>query len=240
MAWAVTADPARFDEAVDFFRERFPVTEELSEALGEYAGDRAWTIAGVAQLDIVLEVHESLLKAIADGTDFEEWQDQIESKLVEAWGKANSARIETIYLNATQQSYNAGRWRQMTDPEVMGVRPYGLFDAVDDDHTSDVCRECGGTILLLTDPWFDSHSPQLHHRCRSQIRSLSKAEARRRGVTTAAPSVAPEGDFGKNPLGEAWKPDASKYPPEMFSEFERKRKELTKVKRKRVKPSKAT
>ena len=72
MSWAVTADVEEFPEAAEFFRSRFPITAALADRLGAYAGPRAWTVAGVAQLDVVLTVWESLLRAIEIGKPFDE------------------------------------------------------------------------------------------------------------------------------------------------------------------------
>lgn len=234
-AWRVTAEPERFVEAVEWFRSRFPITPELAEILGAYAGPRAWTIAGVAQLDILLAVFESLSRAIARGTPFHEWQDEVEDELTQAWGRRNSGRMETIFRNATQQALNAGRWRQMTHPAVKAIRPYGLFDGIDDARQTPICRAADRTILPLDDPWWDTHSPQLHHRCRSSIRNITAREAERRGGQTAAPTqdTASEG-FGKKPDTAAWEPKPADYPSELFDTYRLKRAELERKAKRRI------
>jgi SPP1 gp7 family putative phage head morphogenesis protein len=224
VVWSATAEVERFDEAVDWFRNRFPVTPELAAKLGKYAGARAWTIAGVAQLDVVLDTYESLLKAVEKGTPLKEWQDEIEEKLTKAWGRQDSARIETIFRNATQQSFNAGRWRQMNEPAIKALRPYVLFDGINDGRQSKICLELDGTVVEIDDPWLETHSPQLHHRCRSKLRSLSAKQAKERGVTEAPQDLTPSPGFGKIPddVAEPWKPDPKDYPAEVFQIYEKK------------------
>lgn len=222
MTWTVSADPKKFDAAVAWFDDRFPITQELADALGEYAGDRAWTIAGVAQLDVVQQVHDSIKKAIADGTPFDDWKADISDTLTEAWGKRDSFRVETIFRNATMGAYNAGRWRQMTDPEVAAFRPYALFDDVRDEHESDICQELGGTILPLDDPWWDEHSPPMHHNCRSRVRNLRESEAQRRGITESPPKTEADDGFGKIPTGSSWEPKASDYDPKIWNLYKEK------------------
>jgi len=185
----------------------------------------------------VLDTYDSLLKAIENGTPLKEWQDAIEEKLTAAWGKKDSPRIQTIYRNATQQSYNAGRWRQMTDPAVKALRPYVEFDGIGDARQSKVCRKSDGTIVSIDDPWLETHSPQLHHRCRSRLTSLSDKEAKRRGITEDPPDVDADKGFGKIPTGKAWKPKKADYPEELFSEYEKKRSDLEEnAERKKVEP----
>lgn len=226
MTWSVTAEPVRFDEAVDWFADRFPITESTAEELGEYAGPRAWKIAGVAQLDVVQQVHESLTRAIAAGIPFEEWQSEIETTLTEAWGRRDSHRIETIFRNATQQSYNAGRWRQMHHPDVLQRRPYGFFDGVNDSRQSDICKAWDGTVMPLDEFARAGACPQMHHRCRSNLRSIRESEAKRRGITTNPPSELAAEGFGKPPTQADWEPAATDYDPVIFAEFGSKQSEI--------------
>lgn len=222
--WSVTADPEEFAEASEWFRDRFPVTPDLAAKLGRYAGGRAWTISGVAQLDVVLHAYDHLLKAIENGTPFEDWQDQVEESLTKSWGEPDSARLATIFRNATQQSLNAGRYRQMTDPEVKDLRPYVLLDGINDAAQSDICEKIDGTIVHIDDPWLASHHPQLHHRCRTQEVSLSAEDAERRGVTKDLPAAKADKGFGAPPddNSKPWRPEPTDYPPELFKVYEDK------------------
>lgn len=226
MTWAVTADVNEFPEASAWFRSKFPVTERVAAELGAYAGPRAFTIAGVEQLEVVNAAFESLAKAIDAGTPFEDWKSQVEDQLTEAWGKRDSARLETVFRNATSQAYSAGRWRQMNDPAVMAFRPYGMFDGVADERQSEFCRAWDGTILPMERFAELNAVPQCHHRCRSQIRSMRESDAMARGVTVVPPAErTPEG-FGAAPTESEWRPDPSRYPRELFAEYQIKRSEL--------------
>jgi SPP1 gp7 family putative phage head morphogenesis protein len=225
VVWSATADVEKFDEAVDWFRARLPMTPALAAKMTGHASARAWTIAGVAQLDVVLQTYESLLKAIEKGTPLKEWQDEIEEKLTAAWGRKDSGRLETIFRNATQQAYNAGRWRQMNADDVKALRPFVEFDGIGDERqTKDICRPIDGTIVSIDDPWIESHHPQLHHRCRSKLNSLSRKEAERRGVTKDPPDAKADDGFGKIPddNAEPWRPKPKDYPKEVFKVHEQK------------------
>jgi SPP1 gp7 family putative phage head morphogenesis protein len=226
VAWAVTADPDRFDEAVEWFEARFPVTEELLEELGTFAGPRAWTIANVAQLDIVLFVWEAIRDAIADGTTLEDFKATVREKLTEAWGTEKSGRIETIFRTNVQSSYNRGRFKQMRDPDVVAIRPFWMFDAILDSRTTKVCNDAHKTVLPQDDAFWDTHVPPLHFNCRSSIRSLTKAQAERRGITKNPPDDEASEGFGAAPTDEdEWQPERSKYPQELWAVYERKHAE---------------
>lgn len=124
MPWSATAEVAGFDEALDYFKKRLPITTAKLAEMGDRARDRAFWITGVAQLDVVAQVHKSIIDALKNGTPFEEWQKEIGPKLTEAWGQKNAWRCEVIYRNATQQAYIAGRMAQLRDPAVLALRPF--------------------------------------------------------------------------------------------------------------------
>jgi SPP1 gp7 family putative phage head morphogenesis protein len=233
VTWSVTAEPLKFEEAVEWFGNRFPITDDIAEELGSYAGPRAWKIAGVAQLEIVQDVHDSLERAIANGIPFEEWQDEVEASLTKAWGRKDSPRMLTIFINSTQQSYGAGRWQQMQ--EVKSLRPFGMYDSVLDDRTTPFCKAWDGVILPLDEFAERGACPQTHHRCRAGIRSLRASEVDRRGGVSKAPSEkAPEG-WGAAPTTADWQPDRSKYDPKIWNTFEAKREALEKSPRPKLK-----
>lgn len=231
MGWAVTADPERFDEAVEWFRSRIPVTEAFASEVADYAGSRAWTIAGVSQLEVVQHAFDSLAKAIEDGTPFDTWKAALEKELADVWGKKNKARsasLTLVFRNATAQAYNAGRWAQMQDPAIRALRPYLMFDGVADERQTPICQQWDGTIRPVDDQvWLTAH-PQMHHACRSTLRTLREVDALRRGVTPpdAIPDETADEGFGKVPTESEWAPERSDYTRELFEEYRLKREEL--------------
>lgn len=214
----IPADPLKFEEAIDMFRERVPIAAEEFYALDDVARQRAFTVSNVAQADIIADVYDAIEKAIEDGTTLEDFADVIGPKLEAAWGVPNASRVDLIFRNNVGQAYTAGRYRQLTDPVVLEARPYWRFDGIHDDRQSTICRKLDGTIRPADDPWWNTHTPLLHHGCRSTITSLTEEEARAEGITTRAPKVPADEGFGLAPIPgqfESWKPNPSDYPPEV-------------------------
>jgi len=227
MTWSVSANVEEYDEAVEAFRKRVPITRAEADRVNNFSHSRGFTLAGVAQLDVVQDVHASIEEAIKKGTPFAEWKKSIEAALTAAWGRENSPRLETIFRNATMQSYNAGRRRQMLEPTVLKFRPFWMFDGVADQRQTEICRDCNGTVLPADHPWWNSHTPQLHHRCRSSVRNMRAADADRIGVTASPPDAHAAMGFGAPPdTAEPWKPDLSKYSPQLLAAFGRKLEQL--------------
>jgi SPP1 gp7 family putative phage head morphogenesis protein len=210
----VADDPGQFREAVRAWRQRVPVTEaQLAELEGNMR-DRAFTVANVAQADLVTDVWEALDRAIAHGTTFDDFKDAVGVVLEDAWGGAQPGRLETIFRTNVQTAYNAGRYAQARHPAVGMRRPYWRFVAVEDARTSDICSEADGTVLPASDGWWHTHVPPLHHNCRSTFVPLTDEEAKAEGVDERGPDADADEGFGAAPKDDdtTWEPNASDYP----------------------------
>lgn len=227
MAWEVIASAKGFREALKALRRRVPMTDAAFKALLTASHETAFTIAHATHLEIIAMVWQSLDRAIDQGTDLREWKKDVGPMLKAAWGNAvknPGARLDTIFQNAAHTSYNHGRWEQMNDPDVLALRPFREFKAIRDKRTSDICKECNGTILPADDPWWDGHVPPLHHRCRSKVSSLTKRQALRR-PRKPAPDTPPQQGFGALPKpGRAHidAPDPKNLPAPLREIYERK------------------
>lgn len=218
MAWAVSPDVERYDEAVDHFLSRVVMTGDEARDLDDRAKAQAFWIGGGLQLDQIQRVFDKSSKALEAGEPFDEWRARVRGEL------KNDAHAETVFRNLAQNAYNTGRWRQMTEPSVLRFRPYGMVDAILDGRTTEYCRSVDGTVLPLEDAWWDTHYFPAHHRCRTSVRNLRKSEAERRGITATPPEASPAPGFGLSPRVNAapWKPDPAKYDPQLAFDFAKK------------------
>jgi SPP1 gp7 family putative phage head morphogenesis protein len=213
-------DPGRFEEAVDFFRARVPMRKGGWLKLGTAARQRGFTVADVAQLDVIHQVWLALDDAVARGATFDEFKKTVGGALESEWaGSVENppARIETIFRTNVLEANNAGRHAQMTDPAILARRPFWQYVDVDDARECPICNACHGTILPADDPWWQSHTPPQHFQCRCRFRPLTAAEAKARGVTIAPTQLQADDGFGAPPaeLAPPWQPDLSAYPPEL-------------------------
>jgi SPP1 gp7 family putative phage head morphogenesis protein len=225
MAWRATADVERYDEALEWFLGRTILSDEERRRIPAEARSRAFWLAGVAQMDVVQDVFNDIDRALANGTPFDEFKAQVSDKLARAWGRDDPHRVETIFRNAAQSSYNAGRWHQMTEPSVQRFRPFWQYDAILDSRVTPLCKTLDGTVLRADDPWWDTHYPPLHHRCRSSVRNLRQSEAERRGISPAPPQTeeeVPQG-WGFSPrIASEFRPDTDTHDRGLLVELERK------------------
>lgn len=226
MAWGGTSDPVKFVEALKWFAARAVFTKDDWRLLAAAAQQRSFTISGVAQLDVLVEVQESLSAAIDAGMDFGEWRKEIGATLEAAWEGtvANPGhRLDTIYRNALQSSFNSGRYVQQTRPATLVARPFWVFDAVLDLSTSAICESRAGTTKPADDPWWDGNHPPLHHRCRSSVRTVRRSvgeERIRDGWDRTDDAETVRGSWGRKPEPlEHWEPREADYPPALWNAY---------------------
>lgn len=199
MSWRAPTDPQKFEEAAAWFLRRLPLTPGEFLKLCVRWRREAFTITGVAQVRVIEDTMGLIDRAMSDGTGYRAFMEAALPALEAAWAgsvRDPGFRTETIYRNAVQTAYNDGRRELMLDPDVARARPFMMFDAVMDEATSEICTKLNGTVLPNDDPFWGSHWPPLHHRCRSAVRSLSRSQAERRGVAPSPPDVPSQDGFG--------------------------------------------
>lgn len=155
----------------------------------------AFTVSNLAKLDQIQAVANKMSEMQAAGStflDFQQWADGQEWTLP-------THRLETIYRNAVQNSYQAGHWRAFS--EQIESFPCLAYDAINDSRTRPSHLALDGVIKPVGDPFWSSHTPPLGHRCRCTLRSLSRRETMERGGVTQNPPAEgrPDKGWGSDP-----------------------------------------
>lgn len=222
-------DPARYDEAVKWFRARVPMTDEAFDALVLAEKEHAFVVANVTQANTVQAIYHEIDTALLEGTTFEEFKKAVLPVLEEEINGPTPAQLETVFTTNIMSAVNAGRYAVFDDPEVKAARPYLRNDAIGDSRTCPICSPLDGIVLPADDKFWRKHSKPLHPRCRCMDVALSKEEARAEGITDEIPDAEPPAPgFGKRPLledpGANWTPDLSGLDPLVRDELERRLK----------------
>lgn len=218
MPWTVTADPERFEEALLWFMQRTVLSSDEAARTDLETRQRSFWIGGGLQLAQVQRVFDEITRSLEDGEPFEEFRKRVRPIL------KSPVHAETVFRNATQRSYNAGRYRQMKEPSVARFRPYWLYDSILDGRTSPTCKTRHGTLLPQDHEWWNGNIPPLHHRCRSSLRNLRRSEAEKRGITKVPPVIPSTEGWGLAPDHQPiWKPDKKKNDPELVAELDKKK-----------------
>lgn len=217
-------DPDEFhtvaDAVLQYLQEKLLMLPEDFDQLSDEARRRAFTVAGVADLDVMADVLEAVDSAVRNGESMEDFRERVGEKLESAWGAEDPSRVETIFRTEVQGAYSAGR--QYQNAQVRETHPYVRFDVVDDEATSDICEALIGVVVEADSDFAATHQPPLHPRCRTDLVAVTEDEARELGVDEADDVEAEASDgFGAG-WDPDWEPDVSSRPPDLASIYEMK------------------
>jgi hypothetical protein len=203
----ITADVDKFHEAVKAIRRLAPVSNDEWDKLTEDEQERSLKVGVMAQGDLVQDVFDGLVRAVEEGTTFDDFKAEIGQSLAEDWGSEDGARLEAIFRTNVLGAYNEGREEIFNDPAVKEDRPFWRWELIDDGRQSDddPCLDCEDVVLPADDPWWDAHPRPMHPNCRCTFSALSHEEAEEAGITDSAPAAT--GGFGD----EDWEPNPSRF-----------------------------
>lgn len=233
-------EPLPFEEAMEFFADKVPVKpRDYYRAIFESYRELAFTVSGIASLNILADIQKELQKAIDMGTTAAEFGQAANEILArKGWEGLTPFQVDNVFRTNIQTAYNVGHYRRMTDPDIKDRFPYWMYDAVNDRRTRPTHMALDGKVYRSDHPFWDTWYPPNGYRCRCGVQALSEAEIRRRGlkVETEVPvyveppgqparPLQPDPHFAKNPALAKWEPDLSKYPEFLAKAYEKRRRE---------------
>lgn len=173
-----------FTDALRTFRARNVLQRHLFDKLEAAAKTKAFTVAGVTADQMLATIHDELVKQVAAGANLREFSKFIRTRLQDSGFVASlkplangqqalsASHVETVFRTNTLGAYNAGRHAQMTDPEVLRLRPVWEFRAIRDDRVREAHGAAHGKRLLASDPFWKSAYPPYGFRCRCRVVAL--------------------------------------------------------------------
>ena len=141
-------------------------------------------IAGAIKGDLIADIRDAVDQAISAGItlqDFRNRWDQIVERHGWQYNGGRNWRTRIVYETNTRQAYNAGRWQQATDPDVLKTRPYLIYRHGDSIHPRVLHLSWDGTCLEADNPWWATHTPQNGWGCKCKIFSGGERDIKRLG-----------------------------------------------------------
>ncbi|WP_411037625.1 PBECR2 nuclease fold domain-containing protein [Shinella sp. BYT-45] len=192
------ADGIPFQEAIDFLAGKVLLPTRRSDDLQHAAQVRGYSVAGVVRDDMLADFFAATLKARRDGTGFNEFRKDFDA-IVERTGwqffshgkteeERRAWRAQIIYTTNMRTSYMAGRYSQLTDPDVLRYRPYWQYVHSGALHPRKLHLSWNGMVLLATDPAWKVMYPPNGWGCGCDVEALSERELRALGKTGPDPS----------------------------------------------------
>lgn len=180
-------------QAINYFKAKgLKPTFSYADMMDE-AHDHAFTVAKMMDVDMLGQIRASLDAAMANGTSFKAWTDQITPILQSGgwWGRkevldpltgqvivaqlGSPWRLETIFRTNMQTAYAAGAWQEIVANAE--TAPLLMYDAVDDDRTRPLHASWDQRVAPVTSQWWLTHYPPNGYNCRCGVIQLSKDEA---------------------------------------------------------------
>jgi SPP1 gp7 family putative phage head morphogenesis protein len=200
---------ARFDlvpeEALAFLEGKGLRTSFAWQDVWAAEHEAAFTVAKMADLDLLAEVKRAVRSAIENGETLQEFKNALIPRMEAAgwWGVqeqldpatgemrlvqlGSARRLQTIFRTNLSTAYAAGEWAQI---EVTAeAAPYLMYDAVDDNLTREQHGAWSGIVLRWDDPWWKTHRPPNGYNCRCSAIQLSARDLKR--VDKTGPDKAP-------------------------------------------------
>lgn len=197
-----SADPSDAAATARILRAKSPLLPGDFAKLEAEARKRAITVTDEVSLDAIRDMRDALAKAKADGIEYREFVKTAGEKLGPQWG-IDSPQLKTVFVNNVQQAANQAIVARLN--RQRGKYPYWTFVIVNDEVTSATCGYfiTHPVVLPTGHSWFAKNAPMRHHRCRTTLRGLTAAEAKKIGISKEPPNwPADEGWGGSAPMGE--------------------------------------
>jgi SPP1 gp7 family putative phage head morphogenesis protein len=187
LGYAVTLPP---EKAIAYFQQKgWRISWDWHDTLQE-AHARAFTIARMADLDLLRDVRAALDIALREGKSERWFINTITPGLQERgwWGKeevevrpgetrevqlGSPQRLKLIYRQNMQSAYMAGRFAEMK--RLARSRPYWQYVAVLDSRTRPTHAAMHGKVYRHDDPVWSYLYPPNDWNCRCRVRALSQA-----------------------------------------------------------------
>ncbi|MBF0423986.1 MAG: hypothetical protein HQL73_13455, partial [Magnetococcales bacterium] len=134
--------------------------------------------------------------ALANGTTFSEFQKSFDKTVAQyGWdyyGDRNW-RTRIIFETNVRTAYAAGRYQQMTHPDVVAMRPYWEYRHGNSRHPRPMHLAWHGTTLPHDDPWWRTHSPPNGYNCKCRVVTRSASDLKR--MKKSGPDPSPKVDY---------------------------------------------
>lgn len=165
-----------FIEAIAWARARQVVLPQTY--YGELQGlarAMAFSIAGLAKLDQLTQIQDSLAANLETGESFNRWKQRVAAGEIPL--DLPGHRLDNIYRTNIQGHYNRGRCEQQG--RNVERRPYYLYDAVNDSRTRPGHAAMDGFVARHDDPMWGVWTPTNGYRCRCRRIALTEDQAER-------------------------------------------------------------
>jgi len=125
-----------FQAQIEFLLQKLDLPTQAWDDIQGRAHDRAFVVAGVAKADLLADLHQAVIDHATDGAGLQAFRKDFKAIVAkhgwtgwtgEGTKEGEAWRTRVIYQTNMATSYAAGRYAQMSDPEVLKLHPYWRY-----------------------------------------------------------------------------------------------------------------
>ena len=185
------------EAAADYIRGKAVADPENFGKLPDQLKQRAFTVAGIEQLDTLRKLRDTVARLPA-GANWDEVKKDLAAQLspfigsgdAEADARAAKARAEFMLRTHGFQAYAVSRHQEQMS--VARDFPYWKYETVGDSRVRPGHAKLDGKVLRADDPWWKTHYPPWDWGCRCIVIALDEEDAQAIGVTPHGQMPSPE------------------------------------------------
>lgn len=171
------------EAAASYIRGKAVADPEHFGNLPPQLKQRAFTVAGIEQLDALQRIRDAVAK-LPQGASWDEAKNEIAAEISPFVGgdmKAARAKAEHTLRIHGAQVYAVARHQQQMG--VVDRFPYWQYETVGDSRVRPGHAALDGKVLRADDPWWKTHYPPWDWGCRCIVHALDEEDALDIGVT---------------------------------------------------------
>lgn len=152
------------EQAIAFFRQKTNMPTRRWDDLRHGAHARAWSVAGVQAHDMLADIRTAMDRAIAEGRTLDQFRADMQPLLQDlGWADRGPGyvawRTRTVYETNMRTAYAAGRYAELTDPDVLEARPWWRYRHSGKRDARPQHKAWDGLVLRHDDAFWQTHFP---------------------------------------------------------------------------------
>lgn len=167
------------ERAIAFFRQKVNLPTRSWDDLRHGAHARAWSVAGVQSADMLADIRAAMDRAFAQGTTYDQFRRDVGPLLADlGWADRGPGyvawRTRTVYETNMRTAYAAGRYAELTDPDVLALRPFWRYRHSRKKHFRKEHKDWDGLVLPATDDFWKTHFPPNGWGCGCYVQAVGE------------------------------------------------------------------
>ena len=166
------------EQAIAFFRQKTNTPTRAWDDLRHGAHARAWSVAGVQAHDMLADIRTAMDRAIAEGRTLDQFRADMQPMLQDlGWADRGPGyvawRTRTVYETNMRTAYAAGRYAEMTDPDVLEARPWWRYRHSGKRDFRPEHKAWDGLVLRHDDAFWQAHYAPNGWGCDCYVQAVS-------------------------------------------------------------------